>query len=183
MESLVQLFDEAAGEPLPLPPELTALYGALRMPARTDRAHVFANFVASLDGIVAIDPPRGTGAEISGGDVHDRAVMGMLRAVADAVVIGAGNLRAEGSFRAQSVVLGSDLEPRTLSGLWVLRWDRKLPRLDLNDVRLTEGSDVFAGQGTTLENEQLRIDLSEGEKRLRLLGSLDPFRLDATDIR
>ena len=57
---------------------------------------MFANFVASLDGIVAIDPPRGTGAEISGGDAHDRAVMGMLRAVADAVVIGAGNLRAEG---------------------------------------------------------------------------------------
>lgn len=66
------------------------------MPAPPDRPHVYTNFVASVDGIVAIDPPRGTGADVSGGDLHDRAVMGLLRAVADAVVIGGGNLRAEG---------------------------------------------------------------------------------------
>jgi len=96
MEPFATLFDETQGEPLPLPPELLDLYGPLRMPPRSDRPHVFANFVASLDGIVAIDPPRGSGADISGGDAHDRALMGILRAVADAVVIGAGNLRAEG---------------------------------------------------------------------------------------
>jgi riboflavin biosynthesis pyrimidine reductase len=96
MEPLVRLFDETTGDSLPLPPELVALYGPLRMPSRADRAHVFANFVASVDGIVAVDPPRGSGAEISGGNAQDRAVMGLLRAVADAVVVGAGNLRAEG---------------------------------------------------------------------------------------
>ena len=90
------LFDESPGDVLPLPPELAALYGALRMPARADRPHVFTNFVASVDGIVVIDPPRGTGADLSGGNAHDRAVMGLLRATADAVVIGGGNLRAEG---------------------------------------------------------------------------------------
>jgi riboflavin biosynthesis pyrimidine reductase len=95
LEPLDALFDEASGEPLPLPPELLAFYGPLRMTSRTDRPHVFANFVASVDGIVAVDPPRGNGAAISGGNAHDRAVMGLLRAVADAVVIGAGNLRAE----------------------------------------------------------------------------------------
>lgn len=96
MDPLDVLFDDAAGEPLPLPSALSALYGPLRLPSRRERPHVLANFVASLDGIVAIDPPRGTGADLSGGDAHDRAVMGLLRAVADAVVIGAGNLRAEG---------------------------------------------------------------------------------------
>src|SRR5574342_1006288 len=96
MEPLMQLFDEATGEPLPLPPELLALYGPLRMAFRPGRPMVFANFVTSLDGIVAVDPPRGSGAEISGGNAHDRAIMGLLRSVADAVVVGAGNLRAEG---------------------------------------------------------------------------------------
>ena len=95
LEPLVPLFDEASGEPLPLPPELLALHGPLRMVSRPDRPTVFANFVASVDGIVAVDPPRGDGAEISGGNAHDRAIMGLLRAVADAVVVGAGNLRAE----------------------------------------------------------------------------------------
>jgi riboflavin biosynthesis pyrimidine reductase len=95
MEPLTTWFDEGPGDVLPLPAELSALYGALRMPARPDRPHVFTNFVSSVDGIVAIDPPRGTGADVSGGDARDRAVMGLLRAAADAVVIGAGNLRAE----------------------------------------------------------------------------------------
>ena len=93
---LETLLDESAGELLPLGPELSALYGPLRMPSHVDRPHVFTNFVASVDGVVAIDPPRGTGADVSGGDARDRAVMGLLRAVADAVVIGGGNLRAEG---------------------------------------------------------------------------------------
>jgi riboflavin biosynthesis pyrimidine reductase len=96
MEPLETLFDESRGDVLPLPPELAALHGALRMQVRANRPHVFTNFVASVDGIVAIDPPRGTGADLSGGDAHDRAVMGLLRAVADAVIIGGGNLRAEG---------------------------------------------------------------------------------------
>lgn len=96
MEPLALLFDETTGQPLPLPPELLEIYGPLRMTPRPDRPHVYANFVASVDGIVAVDPPRGTGGEISGGNLHDRAVMGLLRAVADAVIIGAGNLRAEG---------------------------------------------------------------------------------------
>ncbi|HEX7625117.1 MAG TPA: dihydrofolate reductase family protein [Anaeromyxobacteraceae bacterium] len=96
MEPLAVLFDETTGSPLPLPPELLAIHGPLRMTSRPDRPHVYANFVASVDGIVAIDPPRGQGGEISGGNGHDRAVMGLLRAVADGVVIGGGNLRAEG---------------------------------------------------------------------------------------
>jgi riboflavin biosynthesis pyrimidine reductase len=96
MEPLAPLFDETSGELLPLPPELLAIYGPLRMTSRPDRPHVFANFVASVDGVVAVDPPRGVGAEISGGNAQDRAIMGLLRAVADGVVIGAGNLRAEG---------------------------------------------------------------------------------------
>jgi riboflavin biosynthesis pyrimidine reductase len=97
MDPLLTLFDEAPGEALPLPPELGALYGPLRMRSRPDRPHVFANFVASLDGIVAVDPPNGGGAEINGGNPQDLAVMGLLRSVADAVIIGAGNLRAEGN--------------------------------------------------------------------------------------
>jgi riboflavin biosynthesis pyrimidine reductase len=54
---------------------------------------LYANFVTSLDGVVAADgaPP----SAISGGVDADRFVMGLLRACAEAVVIGAGTLRAE----------------------------------------------------------------------------------------
>jgi riboflavin biosynthesis pyrimidine reductase len=55
----------------------------------------YANFVASLDGVAALGPEYpSSGSAISGGDDADRFVMGLLRACADAVLIGAGTLRA-----------------------------------------------------------------------------------------
>jgi riboflavin biosynthesis pyrimidine reductase len=56
---------------------------------------VYANFVASLDGVTALGPEyRSSGSAISGHNPADRFVMGLLRACADVVLIGAGTLRA-----------------------------------------------------------------------------------------
>jgi riboflavin biosynthesis pyrimidine reductase len=56
---------------------------------------VAANFVESVDGVVALPDAGGeSGAVVSGGSRADHFVMGLLRACADAVLIGAGTLRA-----------------------------------------------------------------------------------------
>jgi riboflavin biosynthesis pyrimidine reductase len=92
---LDDLFDATTGDELPLPAALKRLYGRLRLPCHTRRPHVIANFVSTLDGVVSLGiPGKAGGGEISGFDPHDRMVMGLLRAVADVVVIGAGTLRA-----------------------------------------------------------------------------------------
>src|SRR5437763_7539468 len=92
---LESLYETQRGPDVPLPPELAALYGRLQFPVHPVRPHVIANFVTSLDGVVALDTPgRSGGGEISGVNPHDRMVMGLVRAVADAVVVGAGTLRA-----------------------------------------------------------------------------------------
>jgi riboflavin biosynthesis pyrimidine reductase len=92
---LQDLYDATAGDALPLPEELARVYGALRLPRCPERSHVVGNFVATLDGVVSLGiPGQAGGGEISGFDAHDRMVMGLLRAVASAVVIGAGTLRA-----------------------------------------------------------------------------------------
>jgi hypothetical protein len=93
------------------------------------------------------------------------------------------NLRAEGYFRAQSVTLGQDVRVRAFSGSWDLQWDRKQPRLQLAGLRLADGEDVLTGQGQTLEDERLRIDLLSGERRLRLAGTLKPIRLEVVESR
>lgn len=94
-EPFITLFDEAAGEALPLPPELAAIYGPLRLSTRTDRPTTLANFVSSLDGVVSLGIPGQSGGKpISGNDAHDRLLMGLLRATADAVIVGAGTVRA-----------------------------------------------------------------------------------------
>lgn len=55
----------------------------------------YANFVASLDGVTALGPEHpDSGSAISGGEPADRFIMALLRACADAVLIGAGTLRA-----------------------------------------------------------------------------------------
>lgn len=93
--ALDTLYDVAPGVDLPLPPELAALYGHLRFPAHPGRPHTVANFVATLDGVVSLGASgQGGGGEISGFEARDRMVMGLLRAAADAVVVGAGTLRS-----------------------------------------------------------------------------------------
>jgi riboflavin biosynthesis pyrimidine reductase len=89
------LFEGACGSDLPLPPELATLYGPLRMPSHPGRPAIIGNFVTTLDGVVSLNVPgKSGGGPISGENPHDRMTMGLLRAVADAVVVGAGTLRA-----------------------------------------------------------------------------------------
>ena len=83
------------GLDLPLPAELRRLYGPLQFPAHRDGPYVIGNFVSTLDGVVSLNVPgKSGGGPISGEFPQDRMVMGMLRAAADAVVVGAGTVRA-----------------------------------------------------------------------------------------
>ncbi len=89
------LYKATEGHEVPLPPDLAALYGQFRLPVHADRPHVVANFVTTIDGVVSLNEQNlAGGGEISGFNKHDQMVMGILRAIADAVVVGAGTLRA-----------------------------------------------------------------------------------------
>ena len=69
--------------------------GDLRFPAHDDQPYVIGNFVSTLDGVVSFEVPgKSGGGEISGFNEVDRFIMGLLRASACAVIIGAGTLRA-----------------------------------------------------------------------------------------
>ena len=61
-------------------------------PHALDRAWVRANFITSLDGAVT----GGDGLSGSIGNDADRRVFGLLRALCDVVLVGAGTARAEG---------------------------------------------------------------------------------------
>ena len=92
---LESLLDQIAGDDFPLPAELATLYGPLRFPLRKGRPHVIGNFVTTMDGVASLSAPGlAGGGPISGKNPHDRMVMGLLRSVADAVIVGAGTLRS-----------------------------------------------------------------------------------------
>ena len=79
-----------------LPAGLAEHYeGELAIPLRPDRPTVVANFVSTLDGVVTFDADGSSGGgEVSGFHEPDRFVMGLLRALADIVLVGAGTVRA-----------------------------------------------------------------------------------------
>jgi riboflavin biosynthesis pyrimidine reductase len=70
--------------------DLQHLYGRLGFPASL----IYSNFVSSVDGVVSLGSKPSAGSIISGKYAADRFLMGLLRACADAVVIGAGTVRA-----------------------------------------------------------------------------------------
>jgi len=81
---------DADGPMYALPPEIEELYGRLGF----DEPVVYANFVSSLDGVVTLGDQVSAGSVLSGKYPADRFLMGLLRACADAVLLGAGTLRA-----------------------------------------------------------------------------------------
>ena len=92
-----------------LPDGLRARYdGNLSFPpAPVERPYLIANFVSTLDGVVSFNlPGQSEGAQISASNEEDRFIMGLLRASADAVVVGSGTLQAagpQGSWLPESV--------------------------------------------------------------------------------
>lgn len=73
-----------------MPEALERVYGRLGFGTQV----LYSNFVSSLDGVVALGSHQSAGSVISGRNQADRFLMGLLRAFADAVLIGAGTLRA-----------------------------------------------------------------------------------------
>jgi riboflavin biosynthesis pyrimidine reductase len=102
VEPFEVLADDAAPAAVPLPPELAGIYGGDLELAEDS---VYANFVATLDGVVAIPSVPNSNTIVAGDNDADRFLMGVLRALADVVLIGAGVLRAspKGTWRAEAI--------------------------------------------------------------------------------
>jgi riboflavin biosynthesis pyrimidine reductase len=87
------LFDRA--EPSPVVDPAYGSYGSLGFPsARGGRPWTLANFVQSLDGIASFKGKHATGGDISRSR-EDKWLMHLLRAHADAIIMGIGTLLEE----------------------------------------------------------------------------------------
>jgi riboflavin biosynthesis pyrimidine reductase len=91
MNPLTVLFEDAPAPPTSLPKPLADLYGG-GLELGDDL--VYANMVTSLDGVSSLGQIRGSVALLSGRAEGDRFVMGLLRALADCLLLGASTLRA-----------------------------------------------------------------------------------------
>ncbi len=95
MEPLHTLFDRAPDLEPSLTKPLRDLYGGdLGFPQnKAALPYVIGNFVSTLDGVVSYRiPGHSGGSTISGSNPGDRFIMGLLRASADAVLVGSGTV-------------------------------------------------------------------------------------------
>ena len=83
------LFEDEGLPSFDLPDELARLYGgSLGFPT----PRLYANFVSTIDGVVAITSVPESNKIIAAGSEGDRFVMGLLRACAGVIVVGSGTL-------------------------------------------------------------------------------------------
>jgi riboflavin biosynthesis pyrimidine reductase len=96
-ERFTLLFEDDSSTPFSLPESLRTIYGGdWRVPEFSNRPYIYSNFVQSRDGRVSFSVPGHMGGgDVSGFNKHDQWLMGLLRARADAVVMGDTTLKIE----------------------------------------------------------------------------------------
>ena len=109
IEPLEVLFEDATLPVDTVPRLLQQLYGGT---FGLDEPCVYTNFVSTIDGVVAVPSVPRSNTLIAADSAGDRFVMGLLRAFADCVLIGAGTLAAspKGSWLAERVFPDAERE-------------------------------------------------------------------------
>jgi riboflavin biosynthesis pyrimidine reductase len=170
LEPLDTLYElDRGGEALPLPPGLAALYGPLRFPPHPDRPYIVGNFVTSLDGVAALaEPGYAGGGPISDREPHDGMVMGLLRAVADTVIVGAGTQRAASPHHLWTAEY---IDPALADSYKALRARLGKPLTPLNAI-VTARGEIDPGRRLFRSGEVSVLILTTvaGSRRLRGLG-------------
>ena len=155
----LETLHEAGDAPrLDLPPALERLYGgALHL----DERLVYANFVSTLDGIVAIPALARSNKLVSGGSEGDRFVMGLLRATADIVLIGAGTLHGSptGSWTPERA------HPASTDAFAELR--RRLGLAKAPELAILSGSGSLSLAHPALETGAVVLTSESGAARVR----------------
>lgn len=88
------------------------------------------------------------------------------------------NLKAEGTFNGRAMEF-AELPPlKTVSGAFKFAWRAKAPRLELTDLQLSTGADLFTGKGATQDDGRLLVQLTSGAKEMRVSGTLAQLHMD-----
>lgn len=158
LEPLEVLYEAADLPAFDLPPALQELYGGR---LGFDEPRVFANFVSTLDGVVAIPSLVQANKLISGDSEWDRFVMGLLRAFADVVLIGAGTLNGSprGSWTPERAY------PPAAADFAELR--RRLGRSKAPELAILSGRGSIAPTHPALNAGALVLTSEPGAARLR----------------
>ncbi len=175
MQKFEVLFD--CGEPSPIDDPAYLPYGALGFPPPpAERPWIFSNFVQTLDGIVSLGGRHASGADISQSE-EDRWLMDLLRAHADAVLLGVNTLIEEAHvgprergpvFRIMAPEL-RELRRKLDRGREMNIFVTGSALLDLTSFRVFDGRDVDPVILTTRDGAERLSPMAEQRPQVRIL--------------
>jgi hypothetical protein len=87
------------------------------------------------------------------------------------------NLSAEGTFTSNALEIAA-LPPCKTSGIFNLTWWQGRPRLRLKELHMAAGDDIYTGGGAMQEDGRLALVLTDGDREMRMSGTLDALRVD-----
>lgn len=160
LEPFEVLFEEAGLSGAGLPDELRRVYGG---DLGFSGPRLYANFVSTVDGVVAIPSLPSSNETIAGGSEADRFLMGVLRALADVILIGAGVLRAS----PRGTWLPEKVYPPGAEAFAELR--RRLGRPERPEVAVVTGRGQIDPAHPLLASGVVVLTSERGAKRLRPL--------------
>jgi hypothetical protein len=113
---------------------------------------------------------------------------GQLDLEGDLITSGTGadvalNARGDGRFDGRGIDLGPDAEGLDISGEYHVGALAGIPRLQLQNVEVTQGSDTLVGQGASQPDGHLVLELTSGRKQVRMTGMLFPVRPEPAAAR
>ena len=131
--------DASSDSPRGLPEAIRAVYqGDWVIPETANGLYCYSNFVMSHDGRVSFNvPDHEGGGDVSDFNPHDQWLMGLLRARADAVIVGANTLRTE----SEHIWTSEFIYPRDALGFASLRDAESRSRTPLQ-VFVTRSGDI-----------------------------------------
>ena len=158
MRPLALLYEVAGLPVFDLPRELREVYGG---GFGLDDTVLFANFVQTIDGVVAIRSEPRSNRLVSGDSEADRFVMGVLRASADTVLLGSGTLHGS----PRSLWTAERAYPAASAAFAELRARLSLPRDPL--LAVLSGGGSLDPAHPALESGALVLTTAAGAERLR----------------
>ena len=177
LEPLELLYESKGLPETALPDELARLHGG---GLGFDVPCLYANFVATLDGAVAIPSMPSSNEFVAGDSDADRFLMGLLRAFADVVLIGSGVLRAS----PRGTWLPEKIYPPAAAAYAELR--RELGSSEAPEIAILTGSGSIDPEHPVLASRALVLTSSRGAVQLdgtlpetaRVLGLSDETEID-----
>ena len=157
LERIALIYERESLPRFELPLELHRLYGGdFGLPERS----IYANFVSTIDGVVAIPALRHSNRLIGDDSQPDRFVIGLLRAFADVVLVGSGTLRGSPNARWQA----QEAFPPAASSFAELR--RLLGRAGEPEVAIVTGSGSIDTAHPALREGALVLTTARGAATL-----------------